>query len=111
MTICLAGRILTCMVLGILVGLILHRWDGPLAKDDPRLMRTALKKVAGIDHVGLGGDFDGIVNLVEGLEDVSTYPALIAELVRRGWSDADVRKLLGENLLRVMRAAEKVADR
>lgn len=68
-----------------------------------------IRKVAGEDHVGLGGDFDGITDVVQGLEDVSTYPALIAELLRRGWSDAAVKKLLGENVLRVMRQAEAVA--
>jgi membrane dipeptidase len=68
-----------------------------------------VRKVAGVDHVGIGGDFDGITEVVQGLEDVSTYPALFAELVRRGWSDADLRKLAGENLLRVFGEAEKVA--
>ncbi|HUP21248.1 MAG TPA: dipeptidase [Gemmatimonadota bacterium] len=68
-------------------------------------------RVAGIDHVGIGGDFDGISTVVEGLEDVSTYPALLVELMRRGWSDADLRKLVGENALRVMRGAEATAAR
>jgi membrane dipeptidase len=68
-----------------------------------------IRKVAGIDHVGIGGDFDGISSVVEGLEDVSTYPALTAELLRRGYSDADIRKILGQNVLRVMRAVEKTA--
>ncbi|WP_242097745.1 dipeptidase [Sphingomonas sp. CROZ-RG-20F-R02-07] len=67
-------------------------------------------KVAGVDHVGIGSDFDGVGGqLPEGLEDVSTYPALLAELMRRGWSDADCRKLAGENVLRVMARAEQVA--
>ncbi|MCA8972439.1 MAG: dipeptidase, partial [Planctomycetes bacterium] len=70
-----------------------------------------IAKVAGHDHVGLGGDFDGISDVVEGLEDVSTYPALLAELARRGWSDENLRKLCGENLLAVWRAAERVAGR
>ena len=70
-----------------------------------------VRKVAGADHVGLGGDFDGISEVVEGLEDVSTYPALLAELSRRGWSEADLRKLAGENVLRVMAQAERVATR
>ncbi len=65
--------------------------------------------MAGIDHIGLGGDFDGITAVPVGLEDVSTYPALVAELLRRGYSDADVKKVVGDNLLRVMRGAEKVA--
>lgn len=70
-----------------------------------------IRDVAGIDHVGLGGDFDGITSVVEGLEDVSTYPALLEELSRRGWSEDDLRKLAGENALRVMREAEAAARR
>src|SRR5690606_9481700 len=68
-----------------------------------------IRKVAGIDHIGLGGDFDGITSVPVGLEDVSTYPALTAELLRRGYSDDDVKKILGLNLLRVMKKAEDVA--
>jgi membrane dipeptidase len=69
-----------------------------------------IAKVAGVDHVGLGGDFDGVSNsLPEGLGDVAGYPALMAELMRRGWSDADVAKVAGGNVLRVMAEAEKVA--
>jgi membrane dipeptidase len=70
-----------------------------------------VRKVAGVDHVGIGGDFDGITEVVQGLEDVSTYPALFAELARRGWSDDDLRKLAGENFLRVFAQAEAVAKR
>jgi len=70
-----------------------------------------VRKVAGVDHVGIGGDFDGISEVVLGLEDVSKYPALFAELARRGWSDADLKKLAGENLLRVFGEAEAVAKR
>ncbi|HEY0970674.1 MAG TPA: dipeptidase [Gemmatimonadales bacterium] len=70
-----------------------------------------VRQVAGVDHVGIGGDFDGIDTVVEGLEDVSTYPALFAELSRRGWSEADLRKLAGENILRVMERAEQVSAR
>jgi membrane dipeptidase len=70
-----------------------------------------VRKVAGIDHVGIGGDFDGITEVVQGLEDVSTYPALFAELARRGWSDGALRKLAGENFLRVFAEAEAVAKR
>jgi membrane dipeptidase len=67
-------------------------------------------KVAGLDHVGIGSDFDGVGNaLPEGLGDVSTYPALLAEMMRRGWSDKDVAKLAGGNVLRVMAAAEAVS--
>ncbi|MBA3258033.1 MAG: membrane dipeptidase [Gemmatimonadales bacterium] len=70
-----------------------------------------VRKVAGASHVGIGSDFDGITNVVVGLEDVSTFPALFAELIRRGWSDGDLRKLAGENLLRVLRASESTAAR
>ena len=68
-------------------------------------------ELAGMDHVGIGGDFDGISSTPVGLEDVSTYPTLLAELSRRGWSEADLAKLAGENVLRVMREAEAVARR
>lgn len=68
-----------------------------------------IRKVAGIDHIGLGGDFDGISSVVVGLEDVSKYPDLTAELLRRGYKDDDIKKILGLNVLRVMRGAEKVA--
>ncbi|MGQ0767103.1 MAG: dipeptidase [Gemmatimonadota bacterium] len=70
-----------------------------------------VRKVAGVDHVGIGSDFDGVDALPEGLEDVSKFPALFAELSRRGWSEADLRKLAGENILRVMTQAERVAAR
>ena len=70
-----------------------------------------VRDVAGIDHVGIGGDFDGITTVPVGLEDVSTYPALFAELSRRGWSEGDLRKLAGENALRVWREVERVAGR
>jgi len=70
-----------------------------------------IRTVAGVDHVGIGGDFDGITDVVLGLEDVSTYPALFAELSRRGWAEADLRKLAGENVLRALEAAEAVARR
>ncbi|MEO7367295.1 MAG: dipeptidase [Gemmatimonadaceae bacterium] len=69
------------------------------------------KQLAGVDHIGLGGDFDGITDVVQGLEDVSKYPALFAELAHRGWSDEDMKKLAGENVLRVLEQAEQVAAR
>lgn len=69
-----------------------------------------IRKVAGIDHIGIGSDFDGFGGLPpEGLEDVSKYPALLSELSRRGYSKDDIKKIAGLNVLRVMRAAEKVA--
>ena len=70
-----------------------------------------IRNVAGIDNVGIGGDFDGITLVVQGLEDVSKYPALFAELSRRGWSEAALRKLAGENILRAFGQAERVSAR
>jgi membrane dipeptidase len=70
-----------------------------------------VRKVAGIDHVGIGSDYDGIDTVPAGLEDVSTFPALIAELIRRGYSDDEVKKVAGLNVLRVMREAERVSAR
>jgi membrane dipeptidase len=68
-----------------------------------------IRQIAGIDHVGLGSDFDGIPDMPQGLEGVEHFPALLAELMRRGWTDADVAKLVGGNLLRVLGSAELVA--
>jgi membrane dipeptidase len=70
-----------------------------------------IKRIAGVDHVGIGGDFDGIEETVDGLSDVSMYPALFTELARRGWTDEDLKKLAGENLLRVLDEAEHAAAR
>jgi len=69
------------------------------------------RRVAGVDHVGIGGDYDGNDEWPVGMEDVSTYPLLFAELVRRGWSDRDLAKLARGNIIRVMREAEAVAAR
>ena len=66
-------------------------------------------KVAGHDYVGIGGDMDGIDYAVPGLDGVEDYPALFAELIRRGWSDSNLAKLAGGNVLRVLRQAEQVA--
>jgi membrane dipeptidase len=70
-----------------------------------------VRDVAGIDHVGIGSDFDGFTDVIPGLEDVSRFPYLFAELARRGWSDADLRKLAGENFVRVFTRAEAVSAR
>ena len=70
-----------------------------------------VRKVAGIDHVGIGSDFDGFAGATDGLEDVSCYPALLAELMRRGYAREDIKKLAGLNLLRVFREVEKVSVR
>ena len=70
-----------------------------------------VRKTAGIDHVGIGSDFDGITSVPLGLESVADYPALFAELLRRGWTGEEVKKLAGLNVLRVLREAERVALR
>jgi membrane dipeptidase len=70
-----------------------------------------VRRLAGVDNVGLGGDYDGNDEWPEGLEDVSTYPNLFAELARRGWSDEDLGKLASGNVLRALRQAERVAQR
>lgn len=69
-----------------------------------------IRKIAGIDHIGIGGDFGGVDTLPEGLENVSKYPALFAELLRRGYSEADLAKIAQGNVLRVMRAVEVAAS-
>ncbi|HYC75678.1 dipeptidase [Brevundimonas sp.] len=68
-----------------------------------------VRDVAGIDHVGLGGDFDGVSALPDGVDGVDAYPRILAALMAEGWSEADIRKLAGGNVLRVMRAVEAVA--
>ena len=70
-----------------------------------------VRKVAGVEHVGLGGDFDGTPDVTAGLQDVSAYPALFAELLARGWTEADCAALAGGNLLRALREAESFAAR
>lgn len=91
-----------------------ERWRAENPEPKATLAQVAdhidhIREVAGIDHIGLGADFDGITNVVVGLEDVSTYPALTAELLRRGYKDDDIKKILGLNVLRVMKQAERVA--
>jgi membrane dipeptidase len=70
-----------------------------------------IKKLAGAAHIGIGGDYDGITETVVGLEDVSKYPDLLAELVKRGWTDAELRGVAGENILRALSRAEVVSAR
>jgi membrane dipeptidase len=88
------------------------------AKDHPAPRATVaqvadhvehVRTVAGVDHVGIGGDFDGTEELPDGLHDVSCYPALFAELLDRGWSEEDCGRLAGGNVLRAMREAETAA--
>ena len=94
----------------------LAEWDAQHPRPVTTLAQVAdhidhIRQVAGVDHVGLGSDFDGIPDAPVGLEGVDRYPALLQELMRRGWSDADIAKLAGENLLRAMTTAEEVSTR
>jgi membrane dipeptidase len=89
-------------------------WEAAHPRPQATLAQVAdhiehIRQVAGLGHVGLGGDFDGTADVTVGLEDVSTYPALFAELLIRGWTAADCAALAGGNLLRVLRAAESAA--
>ncbi len=68
-----------------------------------------IKQIAGAAHVGIGGDFDGITETVQGLEDVSTYPTLFAELLKRGWTDTELKGLASENVLRALKGAETIS--
>jgi membrane dipeptidase len=83
----------------------------PTTLDDVVAHVEHAREVAGIDHVGLGGDYDGSAGFAPGLEDVSGYPNLLAALAERGWSDADIGRLTSANAMRVLRDAEAVARR
>jgi membrane dipeptidase len=94
----------------------LKSWDAAHPKPQATLADVAdhiehIRQVAGADHVGLGSDFDGIPETPVGLEGVDRFPALMQELARRGWSDADLGKVAGANLLRVLTQAESVSAR
>ncbi|WP_232663304.1 dipeptidase [Pseudonocardia sp. TRM90224] len=88
----------------------LANWDGPprptATLDDVVAHVEHAREVAGIDHIGIGGDYDGVDALPVGLEDVSRYPALFTALLERGWSEDDCAKLAGRNALRVLRASD-----
>ena len=92
----------------------LAAWEAKHPRPHATLAQVAdhiehIRTVAGIDHVGLGSDFDGIDDAPDGLDGVDRYPALLAELARRGWTDADLAKLAGGNLLRVFDKAAEVS--
>jgi membrane dipeptidase len=70
-----------------------------------------VRKLAGVDNIGIGSDYDGNDNWPEGLSDVSMFPNLFAELIRRGWSDEDLMKVAGGNVLRALEQAEAVSER
>lgn len=94
----------------------MRRWDDMNPPPDVSLEDVVrhvehIREVAGIDHVGIGSDFDGMDGQIKGLEDVSKFPALFAALARRGWMETELRKLAGENFLRVFSEAEAIAAR
>ena len=87
-------------------------------KENPRPVVTVsdiadhfdhVKNLIGVDHIGIGGDYDGILYTIKGLEDVSGYPHLLTELAKRGWSEKELRKITSENFLRVFEGVEKRA--
>ncbi len=95
------------------VAQLMAAWDSENPRPRATLSEVAdhvdhIKRLAGVDHIGIGGDFDGGGGVL-GLEDVSTYPKLTAELLRRGYTDEEIGKILGLNMLRVMREAERVS--
>ncbi|MGH7517859.1 MAG: dipeptidase [Gemmatimonadales bacterium] len=94
----------------------LQQWERDNSPPEATLAQVAdhidhVRRVAGADHVGIGSDYDGISHVPRGLEDVSRFPELFAELIRRGWSDGDLRKVAGGNVIRAFRAAERAAAR
>ncbi|HEY8106610.1 MAG TPA: dipeptidase [Gemmatimonadales bacterium] len=94
----------------------LEAWEAVNPRPQATLSQVAdhiehLRDATGVDHVGIGSDFDGIDTIPAGLDDVSRFPDLLAELARRGWSDDDLAKLAGRNFLRVFREVETVAAR
>jgi membrane dipeptidase len=95
----------------------LKRWDADHGRGELGTIHTLVDhidhivKVAGIDCVGLGSDYDGVSMLPKQLEDASSYPYITQALIDRGYSDDDIRKILGGNMLRVLRANEEVAKR
>ncbi len=94
----------------------MDRWENDNPKPIVTIQNMAdhfdyVKKLIGVDHIGMAGDYDGISFTIKGLEDVSTYPNLLTELARRGWTESELRKITGENFLRVFEQVEKVAAR
>ena len=96
------------------VSRMLERWRSENPAPRPTLYQVAdhidhIKTIVGVDYIGIGGDYDGMPAGPIGLDDVSTYPKLFAELLKRGYSEKDLAKIAGKNILRVMRAVEKKA--
>ena len=94
----------------------MQAWDAENPRPKATLEQVAdhidhIRALIGVEHIGIGGDFDGVPTLPTGLEDVSTYPALFAELLERGYTEAELEQIAGRNMLRVMRGVEKTAAR
>ncbi len=94
---------------------IMDKWE----KENPEPLVTVadmanhfdyVKKLIGVDHIGMAGDYDGISFTIKGLENTSTYPNLLVELARRGWTETELKKITGENFLRVFEEVEKKAQ-
>jgi membrane dipeptidase len=97
------------------LGKIMDQWENENPKPEVTVSQMAdhfdyVKKLIGVDHIGMAGDYDGIYFTIKGLEDVSTFPKLLIELARRGWTEAELRKITGENFLRVFEQVEKKAE-
>jgi membrane dipeptidase len=99
-----------------ILGQVMDKWE----RENPKPIVTVshmadhfdyAKKLIGVDYIGMAGDFDGIMFTIKGLENVSTFPDLLVELARRGWTEAELRKVSGENFIRVFEQVEKVAER
>lgn len=95
---------------------LLAKWESRHPMPDATLVQVAdhidhIRQVAGVEHIGIGGDFDGISSVVKGLEDVASYPALFEELKNRGYSDAECEAIAGGNVLRAFEESEKVAQK
>jgi len=94
----------------------MRKWWHSRPQSDVKIAQVAdhidhIRKVAGIDHIGIGSDFEGFEDAVKGLEDVSCFPALFVELLKRGYTPEDIKKIAGLNFLRVFRSAEQTAAR
>jgi membrane dipeptidase len=93
-----------------ILGQIMDKWEGNIPEvtvSDMADHFDYVKKLIGVDYIGMAGDYDGIFYTIKGLEDVSTFPNLLIELSRRGWTESELKKITGENFLRVFEEVEK----
>lgn len=106
------GVIMVCFVSDFIAGQFWVSKDGAVGATVVEVADHIdhIRNVIGVDHIGIGGDFDGCPDMARGLEDVSGYPNLVAELLHRGYTEPDLAKILHKNILRVLRRAEEVRD-